>query len=38
DGTHQLVGVTIGMFSDADSLVEVSGGDLKAGDNVVVSG
>jgi multidrug efflux pump subunit AcrA (membrane-fusion protein) len=37
DGTHQLVGVTTGMFSDSDDLVQVRGG-LKAGDTVAVSG
>jgi hypothetical protein len=36
DGTHALVPVETGMFSDSDNLVEVTG-ELKVGDKVVVS-
>jgi hypothetical protein len=38
DGTHQLVEVTIGLFDDAQGLVEVSGSALAAGQNIVVPG
>ena len=34
-GTHRVVPVTLGLFDDADGLVQVSG-DLRAGDQVVV--
>jgi Putative peptidoglycan binding domain len=34
-GAHRLVPVTLGLFDDADGLVQVSG-DLKPGDHVVV--
>jgi hypothetical protein len=34
-GVHQLVPVTLGLFDDADGLVQVTG-NLKPGDNVVV--
>jgi hypothetical protein len=37
-GTHQLVAVTLGLFSDADGLVEVSGTGLHAGQRIVVPG
>jgi peptidoglycan hydrolase-like protein with peptidoglycan-binding domain len=36
DGTHQLVGVTTGLYS-ADGNVEVTSGNLHPGDRVVVS-
>jgi peptidoglycan hydrolase-like protein with peptidoglycan-binding domain len=36
DGTHQLVGVTPGLFDDAQGLVQVSGNGLAAGQRVVV--
>lgn len=36
DKTTRLVGVTTGLFSDGDNLVEVSG-DIRVGDTVVVS-
>lgn len=36
DGTHQLVGVTVGLFDDADGLVQVTGSGLAAGQHVVV--
>lgn len=36
DGTHRLVGVTPGLFDDAQGLVQVSGGGLAAGQRVVV--
>ena len=35
-GTHRLVGVRLGLFDDADGLVQVSGTGLAAGQNVVV--
>jgi Putative peptidoglycan binding domain len=35
-GTHHLVGVTVGLFDDADGLVQVSGSGLAAGQRVVV--
>ncbi len=38
DGTHQLVGVTLGLFDDADGLVQVSGSGVHAGSRVVVPG
>jgi len=38
DGTHQLVGVTLGLFDDADGLVQVSGSAVHAGSRVVVPG
>lgn len=38
DGTHQLVGVTLGLFDDADGLVQVSGSTVHAGSRVVVPG
>lgn len=36
DGTHRLVPVTIGLFDDADGLVQVSGSQVRAGQRVVV--
>ncbi len=38
DGTHQLVGVTLGLFDDADGLVQISGSAVQAGSRVVVPG
>jgi multidrug resistance efflux pump len=37
-GTHRLVGVTTGLFDDADGLVQVEGRGLRAGQRVVVPG
>jgi hypothetical protein len=37
-GVHHLVGVSTGLFDDADGLVQVSGGALAAGQRVVVPG
>lgn len=34
--THRLVGVTLGLFDDADGLVQVTGSGLAAGQRVVV--
>jgi Putative peptidoglycan binding domain len=36
DGRHQLVAVRVGLFDDAQGLVEVSGSGLAAGQRVVV--
>jgi peptidoglycan hydrolase-like protein with peptidoglycan-binding domain len=36
DGTHQLVGVTLGLFDDADGLVQITGSAVHAGSRVVV--
>jgi hypothetical protein len=36
DGIHQLMAVTLGLFDDADGLVQVTGTDLAAGQRVVV--
>jgi hypothetical protein len=36
DGIHHLVSVTLGLFDDADGLVQVSGPDLVAGQRMVV--
>ena len=36
DGVHHLVPVTLGLFDDADGLVQVSGQGLAAGQRVVV--
>jgi hypothetical protein len=33
---HHLVGVTLGLFDDADGLVQVSGPGIFAGQKVVV--
>ena len=35
-GVHRLVDVTLGIFDDADGLVQVSGSGLAAGQRVVV--
>jgi Putative peptidoglycan binding domain len=35
-GTHQLVAVSLGLFDDADGLVQVTGSGLAAGQEVVV--
>ena len=35
-GVHQLVAVSVGLFDDADGLVEVSGAGLAVGQHVVV--
>ena len=36
DGIHRLVPVTLGLFDDADGLVQVTGSGLAAGQRVVV--
>jgi len=36
NGTHQLVGVTLGLFDDADGLVQITGSGVHAGVRVVV--
>jgi hypothetical protein len=36
DAVHRLVGVQLGLFDDADGLVQVSGSGLAAGQRVVV--
>lgn len=36
DGIHHLVSITLGLFDDADGLVQVSGPDLTVGQRVVV--
>lgn len=36
EGTHHLVEVSLGLFDDADGLVQVSGSELAAGQEVVV--
>jgi hypothetical protein len=38
DDTHQLVGVTLGLFDDAEGLVQISGSGVQAGSRVVVPG
>jgi multidrug efflux pump subunit AcrA (membrane-fusion protein) len=38
NGVHHLVSVTLGIFDDADGLVQVSGYELSAGMPVVVPG
>ena len=38
DGVHHLVAVNLGLFDDADGLVQVSGPGLAAGQRVVVPG
>jgi multidrug efflux pump subunit AcrA (membrane-fusion protein) len=35
-GTHHLVSVSLGLFDDADGLVQVTGSGLAAGQEVVV--
>ena len=37
-GAHRLLGVTLGLFDDAEGLVEVQGDGLHAGQRVVVPG
>jgi hypothetical protein len=37
-GTHHLVAVEVGLFDDADGLVQVSGSGLEVGQRVVVPG
>ena len=37
-GTHRLVGVEVGLFDDAEGLVQVTGAGLAAGQRVVVPG
>jgi multidrug efflux pump subunit AcrA (membrane-fusion protein) len=36
DATHRLIPVSLGMFDDADGLVQVTGPGLAAGQDVVV--
>jgi hypothetical protein len=36
NGVHQLVAVSLGLFDDADGLVQVTGSGLAAGQRVVV--
>ena len=36
DGIHRLVPVTLGLFDDADGLVQVTGTGLAAGQSIVV--
>ena len=36
DGIHHLVAVSLGLFDDADGLVQVTGTSLAAGQQVVV--
>jgi hypothetical protein len=36
DGTRQLVGVTLGLFDDAEGLVQITGSTVHAGEHVVV--
>ena len=36
DGIHRLVAVTLGLFDDADGLVQVTASDLTAGQQIVV--
>jgi multidrug efflux pump subunit AcrA (membrane-fusion protein) len=35
-GVHRLVAVSLGLFDDADGLVQVTGSGLRAGQHVVV--
>jgi hypothetical protein len=37
-GAHQLVAVTVGLFDDADGVVQVTDTALRSGDHVVVAG
>ena len=37
-GSHHLVAVSLGLFDDADGLVQVTGSELAAGQEVVVPG
>jgi hypothetical protein len=36
-GAHHLVPVSLGLFDNADGLVQVTGSQLHAGDRVVVA-
>jgi hypothetical protein len=36
DGSHRLLPVTLGLFDDADGLVQVTGTGLTAGQRIVV--
>ena len=36
NGTHQLVPVSLGLFDDADGLVQVTGSGVAAGQKIVV--
>jgi len=36
DGIHHLVAVTLGLFDDADGLVQVGGSGLAPGQQIVV--
>ena len=36
DGTHQLVGVTLGLFDDAEGLVQITSSGVHEGQHVVV--
>src|SRR6202012_1386132 len=36
NGSHQLVPVTLGLFDDADGLVQVTGSGVAAGQKIVV--
>jgi len=36
DGVHRLVPVTLGLFDDADGLVQVTGTSVSAGAQIVV--
>ena len=38
NGVHHLVSVSLGLFDDADGLVQVTGSGLAAGQHVVVPG
>jgi Putative peptidoglycan binding domain len=38
NGTHQLAGVTLGLFDDADGLVQITGSAVHVGSRVVVPG
>jgi hypothetical protein len=38
NGAHHLVSVSLGLFDDADGLVEVTGSELAAGQQIVVPG
>jgi hypothetical protein len=37
DGSHRLVAVELGLFDDAEGLVQISGANVHAGDQVVVA-
>ena len=38
NGAHRLVAVELGIFDDADGLVQVSGAGVAAGQRIVVPG